>query len=76
MEETAIVALLTQMIRNGIIDDDTIHDAADECEASDQPMAAHQLRCLIVEANSAPAVERHRAAVRASLTPIDGGKAS
>ena len=76
MDETALTALLTQLIRNGIIDEGTVHDAADECEASDQPMAAHQLRCLIVEADAQPATERHRAAVRATLTPIDGGKAS
>jgi len=76
MEETAIVALLTQMIRNGIVDEDTILDAADECEADGQPMAAHQLRCLIVEAGATPATERQKAARRARLTSIDGGNAS
>ena len=45
MEEDAIVALLTQMIRNGIIDDDTVMDAVEECEAEEKSMAAHQLRC-------------------------------
>lgn len=75
MEEAAIVALLTQMIRNGIIDDDTVHDTADECDASGKAMAAHQLRCLLVEADATPATERKKAAVRASLTAIDGGNA-
>ena len=73
MEEDAIVALLTQMIRNGIIDDDTVMDAAEETEAAGKPMAAHQLRCLLVGASAVPASERKRAAARARLTAIDGG---
>ena len=76
MEEAAIVALLTTMIRNGLIDDGTILDAAEECEANGQPMAAHQIRCLIIEAGAEPATERNRAAARARLTPIDGGKSA
>lgn len=73
MEEDAIVALLTQMVRNGIIDDDTVMDAVEEAEAAGKPTAAHQLRCLLIEASATPATERKKAAVRASLTAIDGG---
>lgn len=73
MEEDAIVALLTQMIRNGIIDDDTVMDAVEESEAAGKPVAAHQLRCLLVGADATPATERKRSAARARLTAIDGG---
>ena len=76
MEEDAIVALLTQMIRNGIIDDDTVMDAVEETEAAGKPMAAHQLRCLLFGAGAVPAMERKRAAARARLTAIDGGNDS
>lgn len=75
MEETALVALLTQMVRNGLIDVDTIHDAADECEARGQEMPAHQLRCLIVEASVTPATERQKEQRRAAMRVIDGGNA-
>lgn len=73
MEEDAIVALFTQMIRSGIIDDDTVMDAVEDMEAAGKPMAAHQLRCLLIEAAAPSQVERRRTAMRARLKPIDGG---
>jgi len=73
MEEDAIVALFTLMIRNGIIDDDTVIDAVEDMEAVGKPMAAHQLRCLLIEAAAPSHAERRQLAVRASLKAIDGG---
>lgn len=73
MDETAIVALLTQMVRNGVIDEATVLGAAAECEAEGARDAAHQIRCLLVEAGATPATERVRADRLSRLTSIDGG---
>lgn len=49
--------LLIQMIRNGIIDDETLLTASHECEAMGDAGGAHELNCLLLEAHATPQVD-------------------
>lgn len=73
MDEDAIVALFTTLVRSGAIDEDLIHEAAADCDAADKPMAAHQLRCLLISAAGPSPVERVERARRSTMRVIEGG---
>jgi hypothetical protein len=73
MDEDAIVALFTTLVRAGAIDDDLIREAADDCDAAEKPMAAHQLRCILLSAMSPSPVERAEAMRRSGIRVIEGG---
>lgn len=73
MEQDAVVALLTTMVRAGVIDEDLIHEAAADCDATGKEMAAHHLRCLLVSAAGPSPAERAERMRRPSMRVIEGG---
>lgn len=81
MDEEALRALLTELVRRQIIPLEAVEHAADDCEVSGSEQAAHELRCLILRADSSrpsdwvKAKSDKRANERRSrLHQIDGGK--
>jgi hypothetical protein len=73
MDEKAIVALFTQMLRTGELAEGTVYAAAEECAAAGDRMSAHYLRCLAIQAGCSSATERAQIAKRAKFRAIDGG---
>lgn len=73
MDDIALKALFVAMIRAGDMREATVEDAADELAEKGETMAAHRLRCLLIEANSPRAAERKAAARRPRLEVLDGG---
>jgi hypothetical protein len=73
MDEIALQALIVAMLRAGTIPEDVIHDAANELDERNEVMAAHRLRCLLLEANSPTAAQRKAEARRPRLEVLDGG---
>jgi hypothetical protein len=72
-DRIAFDALLTQMVREGLVPEETVQAAADNCAAAGQDMAAHRLRLLIVQsAMSSPAAKRREKLDKLFPRP-DGG---
>lgn len=74
MDDEAVAALLTEMLRAGALDPAIVQAAADRCEREGHDMAAHRLRCLELEANATPEGEWSAQRARARLRVVsDGG---
>lgn len=50
-------ALMTQLIRSGVVSPDDVTKAADDVAAAGDDEAAHGLRCLILKAEEQPTSE-------------------
>lgn len=74
MDDEAMAALMTEMLRAGVIGSNVVDAAADRCEREGNAMSAHRLRCLVVEAEATTESEwtARRARSRMRLVP-DGG---
>ncbi|MBH0112711.1 hypothetical protein I5E68_07070 [Novosphingobium sp. YJ-S2-02] len=74
LAERMLRAFLIQMMRSEAIDPEDINAAADQLESDGDDEAAHQMRCLILDA-AAPSMSEWTAdRARARFHTIDGGK--
>jgi hypothetical protein len=74
MDEGPLRALLVELIRFGVVPEEAVIAASDECLAAGDEDGAHDLNMLIVEAGMTPATEREKRDRRAALRIVsDGG---
>lgn len=77
MSDLIALALIRHLLETGTFDADDVNAIADRVEADDE-MAAHQVRCELIEASMRPtSAADHQAAIRRkSIRLVDGGNGS
>lgn len=74
LAERMLKALLIQMLRSDAMDPDDITEAADALADAGDEEAAHELRCMIVEAVAPSPSDWQADKARSRFRSIDGGK--
>jgi len=67
-------AFIEQMIRTGVVDQDDTNDTADHLDRTGDSDAAHELRCIILDAMTSDPADYGPCADKPRLVGIDGGK--
>lgn len=74
ISERVMRAFIEQMIRTGVVDQDDTSETADYLDRNGDSDAAHELRCIVLNAITADPADFGPEATKARLVAINGGK--
>lgn len=72
--ERVMRAFIAQIIRNGAVEHEDVSAAADRLERAGDVEAAHELRCIVLDAITSDPADWNAQAARSRFRALDGGK--